>query len=287
MFTIGLSSCEKVKLSNGKVLSEDVFVSYAKSGIEYMELSSGYQFYKELNYKAFAELAEKHRVKIWSLHLPFEADIDISNPVCAERTLDIHREIIRKAADVGIKIFVLHPSAEPIDDADRPTRMALSKKNLARLAEYAANCGGVIAVENLPRTCLGRNSQEMLELISADERLTVCFDTNHLLTEDSVKFIKTLKNKIITTHVSDYDFVNERHWMPGEGKIDWQGILAALKEVGYEGPWLYEINFEAPRTIVRERDLTCEDFAKNARELFENKDITVIGTPKPNLGMWG
>ncbi len=285
MFKVGLSSCGKISLSDGKPSSEEIFASYAKSGIEYMELSSVYSFYKDLDYTAVAETAEKYGVKLWSLHLPFEADIDISNPTCAEETVQMHKAIIDKAASVGIKTFILHPSAEPIEDSDRPLRMALSKKNLTRLAEYAAERGAVIAVENLPRTCLGRNSSEMLELLSADERLCVCFDTNHLLTEDSVKFIKTLKNKIITTHVSDYDFINERHWMPGEGKLDWQGILAALKEIGYEGPWLYEINFEAPRTIVRERYLTCEDFAKNAHEIFEGKAPTVIGTPKENLGM--
>lgn len=285
MFTIGLSSCSKITLSDGKPSSEEIFAEYARSGVEYMEVSSVYQFYRDLDYESIAESAEKYGVKLWSLHLPFEADIDISNPKYADRTVEIHKEIIDKASSVGIKNFVLHPSAEPIEDEERPLRMELSKKSLARLAEHAAKCGAVIAVENLPRTCLGRNSSEMLELLSADERLVACFDTNHLLIEDPVKFIKTLKNKIITTHVSDYDFINERHWMPGEGKLDWQGILAALKEVGYTGPWLYEINFEAPHTIIRERDFTCEDFAKNARELFEGKAPTVIGTPKENLGM--
>ncbi len=286
MFTVGLSACGNIQLSDGKSLSEDVFSSYAKSGIEFMEISLVYRFYKELDYKVLAETAEKHGVKLWSLHLPFDADIDISNPACAERTVKIHKTIIDKAAGVGIKTFVLHPSAEPIKEGERHERMALSKKNLARLAEHAAKNGAIIAVENLPRTCLGRNSSEMLELISADERLFVCFDTNHLLAEDPVQFIKAIKRKIITTHISDYDFINERHWMPGEGKLDWQGILAALKEVGYKGPWLYEINFEAPKTITRPRNLTCEDFAKNAHELFEGKAPTVIGVPKENLGMW-
>ena len=59
-----------------------------------------------------------------------------------------------------------------------------------------------------------------------------------------------------------------------------------MEEVNYKGVWLYEIGFECPETILRDRDLTCEDFVRNAKELFENKDITVFSNPKPNLGMW-
>ena len=58
-----------------------------------------------------------------------------------------------------------------------------------------------------------------MELISADDRLRVCFDTNHLLKESIIDFIYNVGDKIITTHVSDYARENERHWLPGEGVI--------------------------------------------------------------------
>ena len=40
--------------------------------------------------------------------------------------------------------------------------------------------------------------------------------------------------------MSDYDRKNERHWLPGEGVIDWTELLSALVESGYEGPFIYE-----------------------------------------------
>jgi sugar phosphate isomerase/epimerase len=70
----------------------------------------------------------------------------------------------------------------------------------------------------------------------------VCLDPNHLLGESHSALINALAGKIVTTHISDYDFLEERHWMPGEGKIDWPRLVAALKEVGYSGPFLYEIS---------------------------------------------
>ena len=98
--------------------------------------------------------------------------------------------------------------------------------------------------------------------------------------------MEKLADKIVTVHISDYDFINERHWLPGEGKLNWQAILNALKEIGYRGVWLYEIGFSCPHTILRDRDLTCDDFAKNAAELFANKNITIFASHKENLGMW-
>jgi len=128
---------------------------------------------------------------------------------------------------------------------------------------------------------VGKNSAEINELISLNDDLRVCFDTNHLLSENICDFIYAVGDKIVTTHISDYDFVDEKHWICGEGKIDWQAIYKALVDIGYKGPWLYELGFKAPRHITRERDLTCEDFYKNSKEVFEGKPLTVIG--KPNI----
>ena len=112
--------------------------------------------------------------------------------------------------------------------------MECAKRTLAALADFAAQFNAVIAVENLPRTCLGRDSKDILELLSAHDALRVCYDTNHLLGEDAVRFIEAVGDKIITTHVSDYDFLNERHWLPGEGKVNWQEILPAAENGGVE-----------------------------------------------------
>ena len=106
-------------------------------------------------------------------------------------------------------------------------------------------CGAVIAVEDLPRTCLGNTSDDIRKLISVNDKLRVCFDTNHLLEEDNIEFMKKLADKIITLHISDYDFLNERHWLPGEGKLDWAAMFSTLKEIGYNGVWMYEIKIFA------------------------------------------
>ncbi len=153
-------------------------------------------------------------------------------------------------------------------------------KTLSQLADIAEKNGAVVAVENLPRTCLGRDSYDIKKIISHDDRLKVCFDTNHLLSQKNIDFISDLGDKIITTHVSDYDLLNERHWLPGEGIIDWDEIVDALENAGYDGPILYEMGFNPPVSI-KSRVLTIEDFKENHRCLVNKLTPRKIGEPVP------
>ncbi len=281
MYKIGLSTCKKP-------LTTELFKAYHKAGIHVAEIAVAREEYPDLDYTAIAEAAKEGGVELWSFHLPFASYTNIASPdeEVRQEAVRILSDYIRKAASIGIKVYVVHPSVGANPDEERALRIACSKKSLAALAQVAAECGGVVAVEDLPRTCLGRNSFEILELISADERLRVCFDTNHLLMEDPAEFVRKMGNKIVTIHVSDYDYLNERHWLPGEGDLQWDRILEALREVGYTGPWLYEIGFAAPRSMQRERDLTCEDFARNAHEIFEGKELTVLPAVRPKMYHW-
>ena len=237
MYEIGLSTPDFV--------NEQLFSDMASAGIKNIEISLDKKKSEALDYAQLKEWSEKYGVKLWSFHLPFWPfdEIDISSPAIAEKTVSYLMGFIRKASEIGINKFVIHASGEPIKEEDRSLRMNIAKNSLYLLCEEAKKYGSVICVEDLPRTCLGRSSSDILELLTAHPDLRVCFDTNHLLDEKITDFIYAIGDKIVATHISDYDFNNERHWLPGEGKNDWLSIYHALKDVGYKGPWLYEISF--------------------------------------------
>ena len=236
MLKIGISSCFY------PVLTEESFKEIRDAGIYALELSLKKDVCDTINYAQIKEWADKYGITLWSYHLPFAPDIDIS--VLDEDTRVFFVEylsgLIKKASEIGIDKFVIHPSREPIANEDRPLRMKQSMRSLSELAEFAASCGAVIAVEDLPRTCLGRTAEDILTLISADDRLRVCFDVNHLLREDHAEFVKKVGKYIVTTHISDYDFKDEKHWFPMQGEINWRMLQSALELADYTGPFLYE-----------------------------------------------
>ncbi len=275
MLEIGLSTC-------GKVINEKLFYAYSEAGISCMEIAVSPAEYDALDMKRIRALADGYGVTLWSYHLPFLPfdRLDISRRDLAPYTVEYLSGLICRAAEVGVDKFVVHPSGEPIADAERTERMSIAMESLSTLAERAFREGAVIAVEDLPRSCLGRDSSDILTLLSADDRLRVCFDTNHLLYEDNLDFIRRVGSKIITTHVSDYDFIDEKHWLPGEGEVDFTALARELTGVGYRGAWLYEVAFTAPDTLIRPRELNCLDFASNAKQILSGQKPAVIGKRK-------
>ena len=282
----------KIALSvSDTVLQKEGFFKEAKdAGIELLEISLPKRGTESFDFEKTVKDAKAYGIEIWSVHLAFapfeEIDPSFLDEEKRKYTVEKQREVILRAGKAGIRHFIVHASGEPIGVEERRDRMAQAKKSLRELAETADLVGGVICVEDLPRTCLGRNSYDILELLKADPRLRCCFDTNHLLGEYIPDFIRKVGDRIVTTHVSDYDFWNERHLLPGEGKIDWKELYETLLSVGYQGPWLYEVDFEAPWCVIRDRELTVSDFANNAREIFSGKEPTAIGHMIEPMTFW-
>lgn len=103
-----------------------------------------------------------------------------------------------------------------------------------KLAEIAHQCGAVIAVENMTLPCLENSAKELREMISVNDKLRICFDTNHLFNDTHEDFVRQLGDKIVTVHISDYTEDGEKHWFPGEGIVPWASIPKLLQSAGYQ-----------------------------------------------------
>lgn len=225
-------------------LTKKDFLAYKNAGIEYMEFSTNADVYKSCDWNEIKRASEETGVKVWSVHAPFRSKNDnISNPDADMRrkAIETYSEVFKNAAFIGAKIVVIHPSSEPISDEERPSYIARSKESFKVLAERAAECGITVAAEDLPRTCLGNTAEELADIISVDDRIRICFDVNHLLKQTHRHFVEVVGSKIATLHISDYDFVDERHQFPGNGKIDWKELLNLLESINYSGPFMYEV----------------------------------------------
>ena len=266
--------------------------SFARAGVACAEISMPGRDYAGFPYAEFARHARDCGVAIRSFHLPFYTDETVDpaalDPGVRRRTAELHARYVGIAASMGARIAVVHACLEPVEAADRAERLARAKESMAALADVGAAEGVTVCVENLPRSCLGNTSAELADIVACDPRLRVCFDVNHLLLESHADFLSRLGPLVATLHVSDYDFVNERHWLPGEGKIDWNALADGLDAIGYEDAFTYELSFAAnPKTVARDRDLTAADLVRNTREIEARAPLTVHGAGGlPDLPMW-
>lgn len=70
-----------------------------------------------------------------------------------------------------------------------------------------------------------------------------CLDIGHcaLVGVDPADFIRALGNKRLQAlHVHDVDHLHDCHTLPYIQKLDWNGITAALAEIGYDGDFTFE-----------------------------------------------
>jgi sugar phosphate isomerase/epimerase len=274
-------------VSIGVYPTEALFAEIAAAGITHIELSPRDEDYSRLfeEHESIRAMAERHGLTLWSLHLPFGRE---SMNLCApdeeerKRTLAAQIENLHGVHALGIDKVIVHGGI-PLPQTERKKYFEIAKDNIRILQEAASRLGIAVCVETLMPSCIGRNSSEILEILSAHPDLRVCLDANHLLGENHADLIRRLGNRIVTTHISDYDFIDERHWLPGEGRIDWPLIMKTLFEVGYEGPILYEANpWITPKTITR-RPLTLSDYRENYEALMRGECPAPIGTPNEEV----
>ncbi len=192
------------------------------------------------------------------VHISFGKAWDFSSPDEAVRQNAVAKlkEIFPILDPFSPVCYVIHGSYEPIENQDRTAHIDALKQSLRELVTATKT---PLAVETLPRTCLLHTAEETNAIIDAVPGVRVCIDVNHFLQNSSHEEVAAIGSRAITTHISDHDYVNERHWMPGQGKIDWMKLIEAFEKSGYNGAFNYEIDFT---------NATNKEIKENYDELF-------------------
>ena len=221
----------------------------AKSRLDYVEVMYASYCNNADWVNSVRKVIDTTSTKINSVHAPFSNEVDISriDDGGQEFALREVSKAITMAERLGASIVVVHGSAEPISDGERPKRIAQCKSSLDILSKKAQTSGVRLAVEFLPRTCLGNTLEELMSLLDdvPTEIVGLCLDVNHPKGYEQLPdIVKQLGEKIITLHISDYDGIDEKHWMPFKGDIDWGDFANALSEINYGGAFIYEANLD-------------------------------------------
>ena len=58
------------------------------------------------------------------------------------------------------------------------------------------------------------------------------------------KAITCVGNRIKCTHVHNNDAKEDQHYLPSQGNIDWNVVIKALKNTGYDGALTLEIIYQ-------------------------------------------
>ena len=115
----------------------------------------------------------------------------------------------------------------------------------------------------------------MLRLVNSvsGSELGLCLDTGHLNMAggNCADFVRKAGKKLKALHITDSIRERDDHIFPhGAGTIDWKEFMKALREVGYEGLF----NFEVPREnrCPMKIRLAKLDYARRLGQLMIQED---------------
>jgi len=195
-----------------------------------------------ISYEETRRLIREKIIRPASVHLPFcgSPGWDPSTPDEALRQDTSARfiKLIRDHADLMAPMVTLHASQGGILLSEHPQRIGQVCKTIEEMLPTAQELGFVINVEFLPRTCLGNCVEELVRIVSNfdPDQVGICMDVNHIMNRyrDLPAIIDTLAPHIRSFHLSDYDGVDEMHWIPGQGIIDWPEVMRHIRAIGHD-----------------------------------------------------
>jgi sugar phosphate isomerase/epimerase len=257
-----------VSLSLGELPDEDENLqALISSRMDYVEI--GYRSYCDdpAWTRSVREKLNASPIKINSVHAPFSSEVDISrlDDGGQEYAIEQIGKAIKMAERLGADIVVVHGSAEPIGEDERAKRLDKSRSGLEILSQHVQLFGVRLALEVLPRTCLGNTVDELLMLLAdvPQKHTGACLDANHLADPGQLPdAVRQLGERIITLHVSDYDGIDERHWMPFRGIVDWGAFANALRDIEYHGAFVYETRPEEGDTLEEKLEIIHSNFQR-------------------------
>lgn len=156
-------------------------------------------------------------------------------------------QLILNNLDLMAPEATIHASHEPPLE-EHPQHIDQFCKTVEEMIPALEAANMSLNVEFLPRTCVGHNVEE-LEIITRRfdaKHVNINFDVNHIMAahKDLPAMIQRLAPRIHAFHISDYDGIDELHWHPGQGLIDWPAVMKAIKAIDHDLLLILETTFQ-------------------------------------------
>jgi len=193
--------------------------------------------------REYRRLADAKGFSFSQGHLWLRADI-----TAGDEAIDALKNWLDLFSELGIRSAVLHTTG----DNELPDEVLFEKRvrALETLTRYIKGSDVTICLENLRSKKMACTAEQLNAMIDAvgDENLGICLDTGHLnfsasygLGESQADFIRCAGKRLKALHIDDNDGTADQHRLPGRGTVNWQEVMSALAEVGYDRLFNLEI----------------------------------------------
>lgn len=223
---------------------------------EYAPFHMGFQSYSLREHKLPPDFGRQARqlqlsyVELYNGHLPTTAtpeQVDTIRQGLLQMGLTVNafgveefsadreknRALFEFGRNLGVSVLTANPTRDAFDS----------------LEELVAEFDIGIAIHNHgPEDDRWRVPEWIMESVKdRDSRIGACIDVGHFIRADvdPVQAIELLGKRVLAVHLKDFDD-QEKDVVLGEGRLDLEATLAALKKLGFVGPLSLEFEGENP-----------------------------------------
>jgi sugar phosphate isomerase/epimerase len=186
------------------------------------------------------------------------------------------REEIDLCRYLEADLLVIHPRSLGVDAGtlELCPSVELNDGDFQRIlgiVRYAEEKGVILALENGTLEIL-KWIRDRLKEKTDPGSFGICVDTGHANLHHErdrtylLRLLKEFRDELIQVHISDNLGETDEHALPGEGSIDWQGVISTLKTINFEGPFVFELRTPPPlESATRARGFMSELYSTGVR----------------------
>ena len=183
-------------------------------------------------------LVRERGLHLESVHVPYAVCNDLwwANEDVRENSLALHGLWIDDCARHEIPIMVMHVTL----GKEPPAVNEIGLDSFAKLIARAESAGVCIAIEN---TRVNDHIHALLEAFDSPA-LGFCYDISHdvLYSDQPGELLRRHGNRMVSTHLADTDGILDRHWIPGDGCINYADVLQSFPTKDYAGVFMLEVS---------------------------------------------
>lgn len=254
----------------GERLTSHVLDQILAAGFRQIEIFAARQhldYHDAIQVRDVAQWFKDHGLELYSLHAPLYPDFDWGRsggqPVSIAYTERRHRidsmEEIKRAIEIAEHLpfrYLIQHVGLPDEEYDL-RKFDAAFTSLEHLKIFAKERGAKVLLENIPNEL--STPERLLNFIQYTrmDDMKFCFDVGHAHMGGGVQAaFRTLKDRIVSTHVHDNRREKDDHLLPFDGEINWEETVRDFRNANGQFPILFELRNYGPEvsslTRVRE-----------------------------------
>jgi sugar phosphate isomerase/epimerase len=229
----------------------DAMVRGGAQALEVFAARGHFNYHDKEHVKEVGNWFKSEKIEFHSIHAPIYMDnnfhsggqpVNIVDPDKRNRidAMDEIKRAIEVAEYVPFRYLIQHIGKT--NEYDDPRKFENALSGIEHLRAFARPLGVSLLLENTPNDLATPEKLKELIRLLRYEDLGVCFDVGHAHMMSSVhQAFSVLEGRIRSTHIHDNKREKDSHLWPGEGTIDWEQTMQALRAAPGSPAMLLEI----------------------------------------------